>query len=55
MFRAKILWLANGPTLKLEGKLAADWAEQARRHGNSHLQLPLQVDACPDQHQKGDG
>src|SRR5271166_1879724 len=31
MFRAEILWLASGPTLKLEGKLVADWAEQARR------------------------
>ena len=30
MFRAEILWLASGPTLKLEGKLVADWAEQAR-------------------------
>jgi hypothetical protein len=30
MFRAEILWLANGPTRKLEGKLVADWAEQAR-------------------------
>ena len=30
MFRAEIQWLASGPTLKLEGKLAADWAEQAR-------------------------
>src|SRR5271169_2818476 len=30
MFRAEIRWLASGPTLKLEGKLAADWAEQAR-------------------------
>jgi ABC-type transporter Mla MlaB component len=30
MFRAKIRWLANGPTLKMEGKLAGDWAEQAR-------------------------
>jgi ABC-type transporter Mla MlaB component len=119
MFRAEILWLANGPTLKLEGKLAADWAEQARflvtkdvlpeglivdltevsyidsageqllnwlasvgasvvggnvyaigvcdrlglspmprmparRHGNketnSHLCIPMQVDACPEQH-----
>ncbi len=30
MFRAEIQWLANGPTLKLEGKLVADWAEQAR-------------------------
>ena len=31
MFRAEIQWLASGPTLKLEGKLAADWAEQATR------------------------
>ncbi len=30
MFRAEIQWLASGPTLKLEGKLVADWAEQAR-------------------------
>ena len=30
MFRAEIQWLACGPTLKLEGKLVADWAEQAR-------------------------
>ena len=30
MCRAKIQWLASGPTLKLEGKLVADWAEQAR-------------------------
>ena len=30
MFRAEIRWLASGPTLKLEGKLVADWAEQAR-------------------------
>ena len=30
MFRAEIQWLASGPTLRLEGKLAADWAEQAR-------------------------
>ena len=29
MFRAEIQWLASGPTLKLEGKLVADWAEQA--------------------------
>ena len=29
MFRAEILWLASGPTLKLEGRLVADWAEQA--------------------------
>ena len=31
MFRAEIRWLASGPTLKLEGKLIADWAEEARR------------------------
>jgi|SRR5208337_4705240 len=31
MFRAEIQWLASGPTLKLEGRLVADWAEQARR------------------------
>ena len=30
MFRAEILWLANGPTLKMEGKLVDEWAEQAR-------------------------
>jgi hypothetical protein len=30
MFRAEIQWLASGPTLKLEGKLVAGWAEQAR-------------------------
>ena len=30
MFRAEIQWLASGPTLKLEGKLVTDWAEQAR-------------------------
>ncbi len=30
MFRAEIQWLRSGPTLKLEGKLVADWAEQAR-------------------------
>ena len=29
MFRAEIQWLASGPTLKLEGKVVADWAEQA--------------------------
>jgi ABC-type transporter Mla MlaB component len=29
-FRAEIQWLTSGPTLKLEGRLAADWAEQAR-------------------------
>ena len=30
MFCADIQWFASGPTLKLEGKLVADWAEQAR-------------------------
>ena len=30
MFRAEIQWFASGPTLKLEGKLVAGWAEQAR-------------------------
>lgn len=30
MCRAEIQWLAGGPTLKLEGKLVAEWAEQAR-------------------------
>ena len=30
VIRAEIQWLASGPTLKLEGKLVADWAEQAR-------------------------
>jgi hypothetical protein len=30
MFRAELLWLANGPTLKMDGKLVGDWAEQAR-------------------------
>ena len=31
MFRAEILWLANGPTLKMEGRLAGQWVEEARR------------------------
>ncbi len=31
MFRAEILWFANGPTLKMHGNLAGEWAEQARR------------------------
>ena len=31
MFRAEVRWFANRPTLKMEGKLVADWAEQARR------------------------
>lgn len=30
MFRAEIRWLAHGPVLKMEGRLVADWAEQAR-------------------------
>jgi len=30
MFRAETLWLANGPTLKMEGRLVGEWAEQAR-------------------------
>lgn len=29
MFRAEILWLTNGPTLKMKGRLAGEWAEQA--------------------------
>jgi ABC-type transporter Mla MlaB component len=31
MTRAQILWLANGPTLKMEGRLGGEWAEAARR------------------------
>ena len=30
MFRAEILWLANGLTLKMEGRLVGEWAEHAR-------------------------
>jgi hypothetical protein len=30
MFRAEIMWLANGLTLKMEGRLVAEWAKQAR-------------------------
>lgn len=30
MFRANIRWLENGPILKVQGKLVAHWAEQAR-------------------------
>ena len=30
MFRAEILWWANGPTLKMEGRLVGSWAEHAR-------------------------
>jgi hypothetical protein len=29
MLRAKILWLANGPTLKMQGRLVGKWAKQA--------------------------
>jgi|SRR6185369_11253074 ABC-type transporter Mla MlaB component len=29
MFRAEMQWLTSGPTLKLEGRLVADWAKQA--------------------------
>ena len=30
MFRAEIQWVANGPTLKMEGRLIGVWAEQVR-------------------------
>jgi anti-anti-sigma regulatory factor len=30
MFRAEIRWLATRPVLKMEGRLVAAWAEQAR-------------------------
>lgn len=30
VFRADMKWLANGPVLKLEGRLGGDWVEQAR-------------------------
>ena len=30
MFHAEILWFANGPTLKMEGRLVGKWAEQAK-------------------------
>jgi hypothetical protein len=30
MLHAKILWLANGPTLKMQGRLVGKWATQAR-------------------------
>ena len=30
MFRAEILWFADGPTLKMKGSLVRDWAEHAR-------------------------
>jgi hypothetical protein len=29
MFRAEIHYVANGPVLKMEGRLVGDWAEQA--------------------------
>jgi hypothetical protein len=29
MFRAEILWFANGPTLKMKGSLVGEWAEHA--------------------------
>src|SRR5271165_4174950 len=30
MFRAQIIQLANGPTLKMEGSLVGQWAEEAK-------------------------
>ena len=30
MFRAEIQWLADGPTLKMAGKLVGEWAQEAR-------------------------
>ena len=30
MFRAQIHQFPNGPTLKMEGRLVSDWAEQAK-------------------------
>ena len=30
MFRTEVLWFASGPTLKMEGRLVGEWAEQAR-------------------------
>lgn len=30
MSRAEIRWLADGPTLKMDGKLVGEWREQAR-------------------------
>jgi len=30
MFRAEIHEFANGPTLKMEGRLVGDWAEEAK-------------------------
>ena len=30
MFRAQIIQLANGPTLKMEGNLVGQWAEEAK-------------------------
>ena len=37
MFRAKIMWLANGLTLKMEGRLVGEWAEQARCLVTTHV------------------
>lgn len=31
MFRADMLWLASGPTLKMAGRLVGEWAEEAMR------------------------
>ena len=31
MFRAELRWLASGLTLKMDGKLVGDWAEEAMR------------------------
>jgi len=31
MFRAEILWLADGTTLKMKGRLVGNWAERAMR------------------------
>ncbi|HVO59566.1 MAG TPA: hypothetical protein VMT53_01455 [Terriglobales bacterium] len=30
MFRAQLTQLANGPTLKMEGSLVGDWAQEAK-------------------------
>jgi len=30
MFRAQMIQLANGPTLKMEGSLVGQWAEEAK-------------------------
>jgi len=31
MFRAELRWMANGLTLKMDGKLVGEWAEEAMR------------------------